>query len=280
MFSRSIALSFLLIGTAAGAQSVQYTSPDGTKYLAQSDTGPVARAQAALAEDPKNIQKIIALGVAQSGARQFREAITTFDRGLALEPNNAMLLRWRGHRYLSTRQFDKAYADLTRGNTLDTNNYGIWYHLGIVRYVKGDFAGAAEAFRHAAPKAPDGGERAGSTDWRWMALMRAGKTKEAQAWLDSRPDTLKVDPNYAYAKRLRLYRGDITPEELIGPADTADVQVATLSYGLGNYYLVKGDTAKAREMFQRAIASGGWPGFGFILSEVDLKRVRGMPVRK
>ena len=71
-----------------------------------------------------------------------------------------------------------------------------------------------------------------------------------------------------------MYRGLTKPEQLITPADTADVQVATLNFGLGNYYLVKGETAKARAAFEKSVASGGWPGFGFIMSEVELKRLR------
>ena len=174
------------------------------------DTGAVARAQAALDADPRNVEKIIALGVAQSGVRQFREAIETFTRGLVIEPNNVMLYRWRGHRYLSVREFDKAKADLTRGFALDSTNYGVLYHLGIVRFVNADFAGAAEMFRRAQPRAPEAGELAGSTDWLWMSLSRAGRHAEAKAMLDRRPDSLKV--SNAYATRLRLYRGEITAE--------------------------------------------------------------------
>src|SRR5713101_688613 len=81
---------------AAGAQSVQYRSPAGVEYRAQRDTGAIARAESALAADPKNVDRLIALGVAQSGARQFREAIETFTRGLKMAPNNALLYRWRG----------------------------------------------------------------------------------------------------------------------------------------------------------------------------------------
>jgi hypothetical protein len=58
------------------------------------------------------------------------------------------------------------------------------------------------------------------------------------------------------------------------PADTADVQAATLSYGIGNWRLVRGDTVRAREWFDRSIRSGGWPAFGFIMSEVELRRIR------
>jgi Flp pilus assembly protein TadD len=254
------------------AQSVQYRSPSGVEYRSQPDTGAIARAQAALNADPKNVDKIIALGVAQSGVRQFREAIETFTRGMAIAPSNAMLYRWRGHRYLSVREFDKAMTDLTRALVLDSTNYGALYHLGIVRYLRGDFTGAADAFRRAQPLAPEAGELAGSTDWLWMSLSRAGRGAEAKAMLDRRPDSLKVAN--AYAQRLRLYRGEIGPDQVFTPADTADVQVATLSYGLGNWYLLRGDTAQARRFFERAIASGGWPGFGFIVSEAELRQLR------
>ena len=273
--SRFAAAPLVAVAVAASAalgQSVQYRSPAGVEYRSQADTGPVARAETALAADPKNVQRIIDLGVAQSGARQFREAIQTFTRGLAIAPNDPMLYRWRGHRYLSVRELDRAKADLEKGFTLDSTNYGILYHLGIVRYIRGDFAGAAAMFQRAQPRAPDAGELAGSTDWLWMSLMRAGRKAEAEAMLARRPDSLVV--NNAYARRLKLYRGEIEPDAMFTPADTADVQVATLSYGLGNWYLVRGDTARAKTLFQRSVQSGGWPGFGFMVSEAELRRLK------
>src|SRR5216117_836831 len=154
----------------AGGQSVQYRSAAGVEYRAQRDTGESARAA-----DPQSVERIVQLGVAQSGARQFREAIQTFTRGLTIAPNDAVLYRWRGHRYLSVREFDRALADLTRGSRLDSTNYGIWYHLGIVRYVRGDFAAAADAFARAQRRPPDAAELTGATDWLWMSLSRAGR---------------------------------------------------------------------------------------------------------
>jgi tetratricopeptide (TPR) repeat protein len=251
---------------------VQYRSPEGVEYRSLPDTDAVKSARAALEADPRNIARIIDLGVAQSGARQFREAIATFTRGLEIEPNNALLLRWRGHRYLSVREFDRAFADLTRGGAIDSTIYGIWYHLGVVQYLRGDFAEAAASFAKAQPIAPDAGELAGSTDWLWMSLSRAGRGAEAKAMLDRRPDSKPV--TNAYTRRLQLYRGETGPEAVLTPADTDDVQVATLAYGLGNWYLVRGDKAQARRWFERSIQSGGWPGFGFIVSEVELRRLR------
>ena len=92
--------------------------------------------------------------------------------------------------------------------------------------------------------------------------------------LAKRPDSLRTAPDYAYTKRLRLYRGETVPEALFTASDTADVQVATLSFGLGNWYLVHGDSTKAKAAFQRAVKSGGWPGFGFIMAEIELQRRR------
>ena len=256
----------------AAHEGVEYRSPAGVAYYAQSDTGGVARAESALAADPRNVDRLIQLGLAQSAIRQYREAIATFTRGIAIAPDNAVLYRWRGHRYLSVRELDNARADLERGLALDSTLYGCWYHLGIVKYVTGDFTGAADAFAHALPLAPEPGERAGSIDWSWMALSRAGRAADAQVLLDQNADSIPVEN--AYTQRLRLYRGQIAPEDVVTPADTADIQVATLSYGVGNWYLVRGDTTRAREWFERSVKSGGWPAFGFIASEAELRRLR------
>jgi len=271
----AITLGPAVVAQQAGPTTVQYTSPAGVDYRSLPETEAVTKARAALTADPRHVGRIIDLGVAQSGARQFREAIATFTRGLEIEPNNALLLRWRGHRYLSVREFDRALADLTRGSGIDASIYGIWYHLGIVQYVRGDFAAAADSFARAQPIAPDPGELAGSTDWLWMALSRAGRHADAKAMLDRKPESRMPPIDNAYTRRLKLYRGEIGPDAVITPADTEEVQIATLAYGLGTWHLVKGDTAKARVAFERSVQStGGWPGFGFILSEVELQRLR------
>ncbi len=271
LIAAAIAPGSALEASQAGVTSVQYKSPEGVEYRSLPETDAIKTARAALEQSPRDIARIIELGVAQSGARQFREAIATFSRGLEIESNNALLLRWRGHRYLSVRELDRAFADLTRGAKIDPTIYGIWYHLGVVQFLRGDFADAAASFAKAQPIAPDPGELAGSTDWLWMSLSRAGRGAEAKAMLDRRPEKPVVN---AYTRRLQLYRGEIGPEAVITAADTEDVQVATLAFGLGNWHLVRGDKAQARQAFERSIQSGGWPGFGFMGAEVELRRLR------
>ena len=267
-----LVFAVLLPTSIANGQRVEYRSPAGVEYRSLADTGAIARAQNALNGDPRSVDLLIQLGIAQSGMRQFREAIETFTLGINSVPNNALLYRWRGHRYLSVRELDKAQADLTRGLQLDSTLYGVLYHLGIVRYLRGEFDAAASLFARAQKHYPDAGELAGSTDWLWMSLSRAGRKSEAQAMLDRHPDSLAT--NVAYAQRLKLYRGQIKPDQVFTPADTSDVAVATLAYGIGNWYLVRGDTANARSWFERSVRSGGWPGFGFMASEAELRRLK------
>src|SRR5437867_4243661 len=87
--------------------------------------------------------------------------------------------------------------------------------------ARADFAAAADAFARAQRRPPDAAELAGATDWLWMALSRAGRAAEAQAMLDRHsyphPDSLAA--TNAYAQRLRLYRGQIGPDDVITPAD-------------------------------------------------------------
>jgi len=270
----SLPLLFAAVGAAglparAACQAVEYRSPAGVEYRSLRDTGAIARAESALAADPRNVDRYIQLGTAQAGVYQFREAIQTFTKGLAVAPENALLYRWRGHRHLSVREFDQARDDLEHGIRIDSTIYGLWYHLGIVRFVRRDFNGAADAFAHAQPIAPNADELTGATDWLWMSLCRAGRQAEAKSMLDRRPDSLHS--TNAYAQRLRLYRGEIGPDQVLTPADTSALQVATLAYGIGDWYLVRGDPSTARTWFERAIQSGGWPAFGFIVSEVELK---------
>jgi hypothetical protein len=70
-----------------------------------------------------------------------------------------------------------------------------------------------------------------------------------------------------------MYKGLETPEALLDTATSDDTTVATQGYGVGNYYFVMGDTAKAKEVFQKVTSGGGWNAFGYIAAEADLQRM-------
>jgi len=269
-----VAIGVLLGGTTVAAQTAQYTSRAGKLFYSKPDTGSIARAAAAFQSDMTNIDKLIAYGLAQASMQQYKEAIETFSKGMQIAPNNAMLYRWRGHRYISIGQFDKALADLNKGYAIDSMNYGILYHMGVAHFIRGQYALSMKAFEKAQKIAPEPNEFTGATDWLWMSASRAGKPSVAKQALASLSDTLKITTATAYLARLNVYRGRIRPHEALTPTDTAAVQKATISFGVGNWYLVKGDKEGARTWFKRAVAADGWPGFGFFAAEQELRRLK------
>ena len=71
-----------------------------------------------------------------------------------------------------------------------------------------------------------------------------------------------------------MYKGVEKPEALLDTASPDPTQVATQGYGVANYYLVMGDAAKARQVFEKIVSGAGWNAFGFITAEADLQRVK------
>jgi hypothetical protein len=71
-----------------------------------------------------------------------------------------------------------------------------------------------------------------------------------------------------------MYKGVEKAETLLDVKSSDPTQIATQGYGVANYYLVHGDSAKAREVFEKIVAGTGWNAFGFIAAEADLRRMK------
>src|SRR5262245_16114787 len=270
-------IGVLLISALAGAAQApaqpEVVSPSGAKFFSQLDEkGIVAEAEKKLAADPKSIELIIALGRAQATVWRYRDAIATYTQGISIDPTNAMLYRHRGHRYITTRQFDKAVADMERASKLTDKDFDIWYHLGLAYNLKGRFADAASAYEKAYAVAEKDDSRIAASDWLYMSYRRAGdKTKAARA-LDRITPDMKVEENKSYFDRLMLYKGLKKETEILNDKLT-DLEIATVGYGIANWYLYNGDKAKAKELFQRITSGKYWPAFGFIAAETELTRM-------
>lgn len=269
--------SLLILAAPALAQTTQEpeaVSWRGTKFFAQMDEkNQVAEAAAKLAADPKNVDLIIALGRAQAGVWRYRDAISTYTRGLEIAPDNAMLYRHRGHRYISTRQFDRAVKDMKRAAELNDKDFDIWYHLALAYYLKGDFKRAAEAYERCLAVADKDDSVIAVSDWLYMTYRRLKKDSEAARVLARITPDMKVEENKSYFDRLLLYKGLKKESDIINDKMT-DLDIATVGYGMGNWHLYNGDRAKAREYFERVVSGKYWPAFGFIASEAELARLR------
>jgi hypothetical protein len=126
----------------------------------------LAEARAAVEARPDDPDALLWLGRRTAYLGRYREAIEIFSRGASRFPRDARFLRHRGHRHLSLRRFDLAAADLeaaarlvagrpdevepdglpnAAGIPTSTLHSNIWYHLGLARYLQGDFAAALPA---------------------------------------------------------------------------------------------------------------------------------------
>lgn len=161
-----------------------------------------------------------------------------------------------------------------------TLNGSVWYHKGIAHYLLGDFRLAHDAFAAAATTAADDDLAVAIVDWRYMSLRRADRVDEAAELLETvRPSEFAgVNSTHDfYLRRLRMYTGEIDPDELLRDNGGSYLAVATQGYGVGNWYLYNGSPERAEEVFREVLQHGFRNAFGFIAAERDLELLAARP---
>jgi tetratricopeptide (TPR) repeat protein len=257
--------------------------------------GDLAQAQNDLAANPKDVNAIIWVGRRLGYLWRYQDAIAAFSKAIALEPDNPRPYRHRGHRYITVRQFDRAIADFEKaaalikgtpdeiepdgapnptGKPRSTLQFNIWYHLGLAHYLKGDYDKALNAYTECMKVSANDDAVTATADWMWMTLMRLNRKAEAAKVLERITPSMEILENGSYHRRLLMYKGLEKPEALLDPANADALTIATQGYGVGNWYYVNGDTARAREILRRVVAGPQWSAFGYIAAEADLQRLK------
>ena len=168
----------------------------------------LAAAEAEHAAAPTDIDAIVWHARRLGYLDRYSEAIAVLTAGLEAHPEEPQLYRHRGHRYITVRQYQRAVADFEAAarlcsgpggvpdavepdgapnaagiptSTLHTN---IYYHLGLARFLLGQYEQAVAAYRAgiACPLCTMDMKVAFS-DWLYMSLRRLGRTDEARAAL-------------------------------------------------------------------------------------------------
>jgi tetratricopeptide (TPR) repeat protein len=260
--------------------------------------------QARLEKDLQEAQSVTNTGTADAmiwiGRRlgylwRYQDAIAQFTKGIERYPNDPRMYRHRGHRYITVRQFDKAVADFDKAVALikgkkdevepdgapnpagvprSTLQFNIWYHLALAHYLQGHYDQAYTAWVECMKVSNNDDSVVATSDWMWMTLMRLGRKADAAKVLERITPKMDILENQSYHRRLLMYKGLEKPETLLDTAKADDTTIATQGYGVGNYFFVTGNTAKAREVFQKVTSGGGWNAFGFIAAEADLARMK------
>lgn len=253
----------------------------------------LAEAKQQFEKTPNDADALIWLGRRTAYLGNYKEAIKIFSQGAEKFPSDARFYRHRGHRFVTIRCFDDAIKDFEKAAQLikgkpdevepdglpnakniptSTLQSNIWYHLGLVYYLKADWKNALRAYREAEKVSKNSDMQVATTHWLYMTLRRMGKDKDAAKTLEAIKDDLDIIENADYYKLVKLYQGKLRAEELskeIG-ADANTLSNASLGYGLGNWFLYNGKRAEAAKIFQQITGGNQWASFGYIAAESEL----------
>ena len=257
----------------------------------------LAAAKKEFDKDPANADAAIWLGRRTAYLGRFRDAIDVYSTAIARHPSEPRLLRHRGHRYVSVREFDKAIADLSKAASLVANRpdevepdgqpnsrgiptstlkTNIYYHLGLAHYLKGDFAKAADAYRHCMEHSKNADMQVATAHWQYMTLRRLNRVEEANKVLEPISASMEVFENGSYHKLLLLYKGEPTEAALLETVKKGGLDGATIGYGVANWHLYNGRREEARRILQEIVDANAtqWASFGYIASEAEVARMR------
>lgn len=287
----------ILVSAQPCADSAKEVAPVLTAEARTAFEKKLAEAEAVHLDKPNAADSIIWLGRRTAYLGRYKNAIHIFSSGAILHKTDPRFLRHRGHRYITLRCFDDAIRDLEAAarmvkgkpdeiepdglpnaqniptSTLQSN---IWYHLGLAYYLKGDLKNAERAYKEAMSVSKNNDMLAATTHWYYMTLRRLEKNPQAARLLEPIDGDFEVIENDDYLKLIRLYRGEVKVDMLLGDiGDKADtLGNASLGYGLGNWYLTNRDSVRAEQIFRKIVAGNQWASFGYIAAEAELARAK------
>lgn len=252
----------------------------------------LARAREAVSRDPGDAEALVWVGRQTAYLGRVREAVEVFGRGAERFPEDARFLRHRGHRWLTLRQLGRATLDLTRARALiagrpdevepdglpnargvpvSTLGSNVRYHLGLARYLAGEWAAAeevlAEEVRLAAGPAGNPDRLVAASWWLVLALHRQGRGAEAAPLLAAIGPDLDLIENEGYRRLLLLFATGADAAGIERDAQGATVEAVTLAYGLGAWHLARGRRDAAEAVWRGAVARGPWMAFGRLAAE-------------
>ncbi len=304
--SLGLALAFSTSVSTFAAEPVEDAAVEATSLLGRPLERPVLgddfreqqirlllEARSALAAAPGDPEAAIWVGRRTAYLGRYREAIEIYSRALEQHPGYANLHRHRGHRYITLRRLGDAIADLESAaaliegepdqiepdglpnalgiptGTLHTN---IWYHLGLARYLEGDFARSVAAYRKCRDLADNPDMLVAASYWLYLSLRRLGEAQAAAEVLTPITPDLEIIENHDYFYLLRAYAEEGAPLEGLLDSGQDTVESATRAYGVGAWHLIQGDVARARSIFEDLVAGEAWAAFGYIAAESELAR--------
>ncbi len=289
------AISITSLAQKQNCEDKQYPAPSLTDSLKKVFEANLRSAEKKYKADSLNADHIIWYGRRLAYLGYYKEAIAIYTKGIKLHPNNPRFYRHRAHRYITLRCNDNAIADLKKAidltkdqideieedgipnsrnfptGTLHTN---IYYHLGLAYYLKGDNRQALLAWEKCLDISDNDDMKVATLNWLNIVLRKMGRQKDADRHLLDVTKEMQIIENYDYYDILLMYQSRDDSKLVEKTQNQQTLSNATLGFGLGTYYQLKGDKGKAKEMLEKVVAGNQWSSFGYIAAEAEMAKMK------
>lgn len=215
-------------------------------------------------------------------------AQASFTRVVELDPRNPLGYHFRGQLYLQRKQYDKAINDFTRVILLDPDKAEGWYNRAMAQLAKGDLGSPLEDLRRAIEAQPNdpvayyyrgnlyfyqGNYAAAAADFRRHAELAPNNPYTAiklyataarsgeNAIGELRKLAARFDREAWPYPIVALYLGERSPQSVLDEVAAAGAQqqkgrACEAYFYVGYYFLLAGDTGRAKALFEKALATG------------------------
>ena len=242
-----------------------------------------------------NSDNLIWIGRRHAYLGNYESAIKYFSQGISTYPQDARFYRHRGHRLITNRCFERAINDLKKAANLSNNKSNeiepdglpnalniptstlkgnIYYHLGLAYYFESQLKDAMLAFEKCIELSKNNDSFVAAANWLYIIYYQLNKINKADKLLVKIDNQMNLIENNSYLIILNLYKDSnslIEIEKKILKEES--LNNITVAFGLGNFYLLKGETEKAYKIYNLITNSNQWSSFAYIGAEVMLKKL-------
>ena len=242
-----------------------------------------------------NSDNLIWIGRRHAYLGNYESAIKYFSQGINAYPLDARFYRHRGHRLITNRCFESAINDLKKAASLSNNKPNeiepdglpnalniptstlkgnIYYHLGLAYYFESRLKEAMLAFEKCIELSKNNDSFVAAANWLYIIYYQLNKFNKADKLLAKIDNQMNLIENHSYLSILNLYKNStslLDIEKKIFKEES--LNNITVAFGLGNFYLLKGETEKAYKIYNLITNSDQWSSFAYIGAEVMLKKL-------
>ena len=242
-----------------------------------------------------NSDNLIWIGRRHAYLGNYESAIKYFSQGISTYPLDARFYRHRGHRLITNRCFESAINDLKKAASLSNNKPNeiepdglpnalniptstlkgnIYYHLGLAYYFESQLKDAMLAFEKCIELSKNNDSFVAAANWLYIIYYQLNMINKADKLLTKIDNQMNLIENHSYLSILNFYINSTSQfdiEKKIFKEES--LNNITVAFGLGNFYLLKGETEKAYKIYNLITNSNQWSSFAYIGAEVMLKKL-------